>query len=165
MYLVYLVFCTSRYIFAPTSCTSTLCQFTNWCHPVELLTTYFPSHDTFATDRHGTGTGTAQQIRFAPGTAEKMRLTALLLLHQVQHRRFDLQIYLFCTRYNTAGLNQLCSLFFICVHHCAQEIRTSTSVSFCKKHIGHGQEHHNNLSGAAYDPFDLYCFCQKMSEN
>ena len=93
----------------------TVHRFTNWCHPVELLTTYFPSHDTFATDRHGTGTGTAQQIRFAPGTAQKMRLLqhSLLLLHQVQHRRFDLQIYLFCTRYNTAGLNQLCSLFFI----------------------------------------------------
>ena len=91
----------------------TVHRFTNWRHPVELLTTYFPSHDTFATDRHGTGTGTAQQIRFAPGTAQKMRLTALLLLHQVQHRRFDLQIYLFCTRYNTAGLNQLCNLFFI----------------------------------------------------
>ena len=34
----------------------TVHRFTNWRHPVELLTTYFPSHDTFATDRHGYGT-------------------------------------------------------------------------------------------------------------
>ena len=89
----------------------TVHRFTNWRHPVELLTTYFPSHDTFATDRHGTGTGTAQQIRFAPGTAQKMRLTAFTRFSNSGICHFSVNFFVFRLCLKTKSvLKSLCNL-------------------------------------------------------